>query len=112
MKYRILEVLSEGYVMGEALKLVNKSDEVKYVSKDFELVKLNHSIQRTVHELNEIINNNPDLEDFLETERLIAADPILKKGVVSKIEQGFSAEVSVETIMNEYIHNLLSSKSE
>ncbi len=112
MKYRILEVLSEGYVMGETLKLVNKSDEVKYVSKDFELVKLNHSIQRTVHELNEIINNNPDLEDFLETERLIAADPILKKGVVSKIEQGFSAEVSVETIMNEYIHNLLSSKSE
>ncbi len=112
MKYRILEVLSEGYVMGEALKLVNKPDEVKYVSKDFELVKLNHSIQRTVHELNEIINNNPDLEDFLETERLIAADPILKKGVVSKIEQGFSAEVSVETIMNEYIHNLLSSKSE
>ena len=43
---------------------------------------------------------------------MIAADPILKKGVVSKIEQGFSAEVSVETIMNEYIHNLLSSKSE
>ncbi len=112
MKYKIKEVLSEGYVMGEALKLRSKSSESKYISKEFELIKLNHSIQRTSHELNDMKRNNPDLADYLETERLIAVDPILKKGVVSKIETGSTAELAVETIMNEYIRNLLDSKSD
>ena len=112
MKYKIKELLSDGYVMGEALKLVSKSSDSKYVSKDFELVKLNHSIQRTSHEINEMKHNNPDLAEYLETERLIAVDPILKKGVVAKIELGYSAELAVETIMNEYILNLLDSKSD
>ena len=97
MKYKIKEVLSDGYVMGEALKLVSKSSDSKYVSKDFELVKLNHSIQRTSHEINEMKHNNPDLAEYLETERLIAVDPILKKGVVAKIELGYSAELAVDS---------------
>lgn len=112
MKYKIKEVLSNGYVMGEALKLKIKNDEPEFVSEEFELIKLNHSIQRTSHELNDIKRNNPDLADFLETERLIAVDPILKKGVVAKIEEGHSAEEALEFVMNEYINNLANSKSE
>ncbi|MBR6288895.1 MAG: phosphoenolpyruvate--protein phosphotransferase [Acholeplasmatales bacterium] len=113
MKYKINEILSDGYVMGEALKLIKENNEsTKFVSKNIEIVKLNHSIQRTSNELIDMKHKNPDLADYLETERLIAVDPILRKGVTDKIEQdGLSAEAAVETVMDVYIHNLLNSKS-
>lgn len=112
MKYKIDEILSDGYVMGEALKLTTKSNDIKFVSKNIEIVKLNHSIQRTSNELIDMKHKNPDLADYLETERLIAVDPILKKGVIDRIEQeGLSAEAAVTKVMDVYIRNILNSKS-
>ena len=87
MKYKINEILSDGYVMGEALKLIKENNEsTKFVSKNIEIVKLNHSIQRTSNELIDMKHKNPDLADYLETERLIAVDPILRKGVGLDLE--------------------------
>ena len=111
MKYKIDEVLSSGYIMGDCILYQDKYDKSSYSTKEFELIRFKHSINKTKEELDEIKSNNLDLEEFLETQKLIATDPILIKRVTEEIENGKRADEALEQVMAQYVMNILKSSS-
>lgn len=112
MKYKIDAVISEGFVMGEILKPVTDVKQSEFVSPAIEKVLIDHSVSKTERELNDMKRKNPDLEEYLETQRLIATDPVLRKRAEDLTDDGFSAKQALTTVLTGYIKDIEQSDSE
>ena len=112
MKYKIDAVISEGFVMGEILMPIEESQESEFISPRMEKILIDHSVSKTERELDEMKRKNPDLEEYLETQRLIATDPVLKKRAEDLTDDGYSAKQALTTVLTGYIKDIEQSDSE
>ncbi len=112
MKCKIKDILSDGYVYGDVLRFSGTDSDEKTLSSDEECELLDKAINKTHNEILKLKNKNPDLEEYLITEDLIATDPNLRKRTVELISVGHSAKFALKTIMEGYMNDLLKSTSE
>ena len=111
MKYKILEVLSDGYIYAKAIPLHVKIDYSDYISIENERVKFDNSISKTIEQLNGLKDLNPDLEEYIMMEILIVSDPSFSNNAHKLINDSYSARDAVEKIFLKHIENINSSSS-
>ena len=111
MKCLIKDILSDGYVYGDVLKFSGTETNEKTLSTAEEIELLDKAINKTHNEILKLKNKNPDLEEYLITEDLIATDPNLRKRTVELISIGHSAKFALKNVMEGYMNDLLKSTS-
>ena len=111
MKYKINEILSDGYVYSRCIPLHYKVNNSDFVSLESELSKYDLAIDKTIKQLNEFKERNPDLSEFINMELLIVTDPSLSHNVHRLIEDSVRARDAVESILNKHIENINASSS-
>lgn len=112
MKYKISDVLSDGYVYGKCLPLHLKVDYSNFTSIENELVKFDTAIDKTIKQLNELKDSNPDLSEYIMMELLIVSDPSLAQNVHKMINNSICARDAIETILDNHIKSINTSSSE
>ncbi|MBR6071468.1 MAG: phosphoenolpyruvate--protein phosphotransferase [Acholeplasmatales bacterium] len=112
MKYKVNEVLSNGYIYGKCLPLHFKVDYSDFVSIEAEMVKFDTAIDKTIKQLNILKDSNPDLSEYIMMELLIVSDPSLSQNVHKMITNSVRARDAIETILNKHIENINTSTSE
>ena len=106
MKYSINEVLSHGYVMGtiKCDNLEKKNRKAKSVDEEKELFL--NSIDKSIKELDKIKDDS-----YIEIQKLMISDPLLKNNGLEYIEAGKSAEDAINLVMEDIIKSLIESTS-
>lgn len=111
MKYKINDVLSDGYVYGKCIPLHIKVDDSDYVSIENELVNFDNSIGKTIEQLNYLKETNPDLGEYISMEILIVSDPSFTNSVHKLINNSYRARDAIEEVLNKHIDSINSSSS-
>lgn len=112
MKYEIKSVLSQGLVMGNLVNVSSINQDDNFISEEYETKRLIKAIDKTVCEIKTLKEKNPDLEEYLVAEELIASDPVLKENAIKIINEKKSACVALREVMNGYMDSLLEATSE
>ena len=94
MKYEIKSVLSQGLVMGNFVNVSSINQDDHFISEEYETKRLIKAIDKTVSEIKTLKEKNPDLEEYLVAEELIASDPVLKENAIKLINEKKSACVA------------------
>ena len=111
MKYKTLDVLSNGYVYSKCKLLNIKVNNSDFISLESELTRYDQAIATTLKQLNELKDMNPDLSEYIMIEQLIVSDPSLSINVHRLIEGSMRARDAVEEVLNKHIENINLSKS-
>ena len=106
MKYSIKEVLSHGYVMGtiKCDNLEKKNRKIKSIDEEKE--SFLNSIEKSIKELDKIKDDS-----YIEIQKLMVSDPLLKTNGLEYIEAGKSAEEAINLVMEDIIKSLIDSTS-
>ncbi len=112
MRYKIDDILSDGYVYGKCIPLHFKVDDSNFVSVETELVKYDSAIDKTIEQLNALKETNPDLSEYIMMELLIVGDPSLSQGVHRLINNSVRARDAIESILDSHINSINLSTSE
>ena len=110
MNYKI-EVLSDGYVYAKCIPLHIKVDHSDFKSVESEVLKFDLAIEKTISQLNELKDSNPDLSDYIMMEILIVSDSSLSMHVHKLINNSYSARAAIEEVLNGHINSINESNS-
>ncbi len=110
MNYKV-DVLSDGYVYGKCEPLHIDIDYSDFKSIESEVVKFDLAIEKTIKQLNELKELNPDLSDYIMMEILIVSDSSLSYHVHRLINNSLCARDAVERVLDEHINSINASQS-
>ena len=111
MEYRIKEVLSNGFSLGNIKKEIEIKDNIKILSKEKEKELFSNSVLKSLNEINLLKEKEKDLYEYLCVQELMINDPLLKKSVFELIDEGKSAKDAISISMDYVIDNLALSNS-
>ena len=106
MKYQIKEILSDGFVLGNA-KLDDNFNSIKKIkSKEEEKELFIKSINKSLKQLDEMKDDS-----YIVIQKLMISDPTLKEKGINYIETGKSAYEAINLVMDDIINSLEASSS-
>ncbi len=111
MRYKTLEILSNGYVYSKTRLLNLKVNNSDFISLESELQRYDNAIAITLKQLNELRDRNPDLSEYIMIEQLIVSDPSLSINVHRLIENSVRARDAIELVLDKHIESINLSKS-
>ncbi len=103
MNYQIKSVLSDGIAIGNIKKINVNSNSKNY---DSEEEAFKNAITKSLAQIDKMMADNLELNDYLVALKLMISDNTLTNGVKSLIHEGYSAYDAVEKIMNMHIDEL------
>ncbi len=110
MNYKV-DVLADGYVYGKCIPLQIKVDHSDFKSIESEIVKYDLAIQKTIKQLNDLKDLNPDLSEYIMMEILIVSDSSLSQHVHKLINNSYCARDAIEEVLTGHIKSINASSS-
>lgn len=103
MFFQIKSVLSDGIAIGN-IKKINVN--TNYLNDDSEETAFQNAITKSLAQIDKMMEDNKELDDYLVALKLMISDKTLISGVKSLIHEGYKAYDAVEKIMNMHIAEL------
>ncbi len=114
MREYLVDVISEGIAIGNALVIHNKEDdnENENINIPKEINAFNKAIKRSIEQLTHL--NKTDLhidENFIEVHKMLLEDKKLSDEVINKIKEFYTARKAFSLIMDVYINEIKDARS-
>lgn len=103
MNYQIKSVLSDGIAIGN-IKKINVNNNSK--NNDSQEEAFQNAITKSLAQIDKMMADNLELNDYLVALKLMISDNTLTNGVKSLIHEGYNAYDAVDKIMNMHIDEL------
>lgn len=109
MKCLTGKVVSEGVAVGNAHILRPNSIVRQPILMELEKEKFKKALFLSTEEIKDLIEKNPENEEYLSIQTLLLEDPLLSQKTLLVIEQGYSAFEAITKVIEEYIELLMES---